>query len=219
MPCSESRARALAVLAGAGMAAAAALAAGLSPVDAGMTIESASSGSAPAAPQTSYPAAEGEIAEGDVAPGFDLPDINGGRLALADVRGRENVLLVVWATWCPPCIQEFEHLKRLHGAFAGRGLRILAVGVRYQESFDEVRDFARDVQAPFTVLYDEREKVVQNYGVVYIPSNYLIDRAGVIRFAASGLPPDLDARLEALLTEEGAGGGASAPFDPDRSVY
>jgi len=219
MTCSESRACALAMLAGAGMAAAAAIAAGLSPAAAGMTIEFASSSSPSTPPQAAEPAAGAEVVEGDLAPGFELPDIEGGRVALEDLRGRDHVLLVVWATWCPPCVQEFEHLKRLHHAFEGRGLRILAVGVRYQESFDEVRDFARDVQAPFTVLYDEREKVVQNYGVTYIPSNYLIDRDGVIRFAANGLPEDLEERLETLLAGDGDAGGADAAFDPQPSRY
>ena len=140
-----------------------------------------------------------ELVAGDLAPEFDLPDIDGNRVALAPARDRETVLVVVWAVWCPPCIREFKELKRLHREFAGRGLRILAVAVRSNQSIEEVRGFARDLQVPFPVLYDESDSVAQRYGVAFIPSNFLIDGAGVVRLATSSLPADIDARIEDVL--------------------
>lgn len=139
------------------------------------------------------------VEEGHSAPDFDLPRLGGGRVSLAELRGRRPVLVVLWAVWCPPCVQEFEELKRLHRTFAGRGLAILAVGVRYHQSLDEVREFARDRQVDFPVLYDESEKFVQQYGISYIPTNFLIDMDGVVRLRANGLGSDIDARVEELL--------------------
>lgn len=143
--------------------------------------------------------AEALVEEGEPAPDFDLPELGGGRVSLGDFRARRPVLLVLWAVWCPPCVQEFEELKRLHRSFAERGLAILAVGVRYHQSLEEVREFARDRQVDFPVLYDEAEKLVQRYGVSYIPTNFLIDAGGVVRLRANGLRSDIDARIEELL--------------------
>ncbi|MEE9219354.1 MAG: TlpA disulfide reductase family protein [Acidobacteriota bacterium] len=143
---------------------------------------------------------EGALKIGDEVPPFDLPLIGGGRLALEDLGGEGPVLLVVWAVWCPPCIDEFRELNRLHERYADQGLRILAVGVRYQQSLEEIQRFAREQAVNFTVLYDEREKVVQRYGVEYIPSNFLIDKDGTLRFSDSGLPSDLEERIQALLS-------------------
>jgi peroxiredoxin len=142
---------------------------------------------------------EALVEEGHTAPDFDLPRIGGGRVSLAELRGRQPVLVVLWAVWCPPCVQEFEELKRLHRTFADRGLSILAVGVRYHQSLEEVREFARDRQVDFPVLYDESEKFVQQYGISFIPTNFLIDRDGVVRLRANGLGSDIDARVEELL--------------------
>jgi peroxiredoxin len=140
-----------------------------------------------------------EVEVGEPAPAFALPAVNGGSVALEDLRGRQPVLLVVWATWCPPCIQEFSELKRLHHDFSPRGLQILAIGVRYEQSADQVREFARDMGLPFPVLYDESSEVVHDYGISAIPSNYLIDRHGILRFKSNGLSPDIDQQVESLL--------------------
>jgi peroxiredoxin len=140
-----------------------------------------------------------EVEVGEPAPTFALPAVNGGRVALQDLRGRQPVLLVVWATWCPPCIQEFPELKRLHHDFSRRGLQILAIGVRYEQSAEQVREFARDMGLQFPVLYDESSEMVHDYGISAIPSNYLIDRHGILRFKSNGLSPDIDQQVESLL--------------------
>lgn len=189
---------ALAALVGFAMAAIALASLGLRPVGARVRLGAIQpQGGEDPAPDPG--AAAVEVAVGDPAPPFDLPEIGGGRVALEEARGQNPVLLVVWAVWCPPCIAEFEELKRLHVAYEGRGLRILAVGVRYHQGLEEVRGFARDLRVSFPVLYDDEEKLVQRYGISYIPSNYLIDRSGVIRMAESGLPPDIDAQIETVL--------------------
>jgi peroxiredoxin len=174
-----------------------ALACALAAAPLGMELPQESAGGADAAALEADP--EALIEEGHSAPDFDLPRIGGGRVSLAEMRGRQPLLVVLWAVWCPPCVQEFEELKRLHRAFSGRGLAILAVGVRYHQSLEEVREFARDRQVDFPVLYDESERFVQQYGVGYIPTNFLIDRDGVVRLRSNGLGSDIDARVEEVL--------------------
>jgi len=142
-----------------------------------------------------------ELKVGDQAPDFDLPLIGGGRMGLEAVLDERPVLLVVWAVWCPPCVAEFQELQRLHETYARRGLQIMAVGVRFNQSVEDVRHFARDQGVEFPVLYDEREKLVQRYGITYVPTNYLIGRDGVIEYSSYGLSTDLEASIVALLEQ------------------
>jgi len=65
------------------------------------------------------------------APALDLPTGGGGRFALSSARG-QVVVVVLWATWCPPCIQEMPSLVSLGRDFQARHpgkLRIVAVSL------------------------------------------------------------------------------------------
>jgi thiol-disulfide isomerase/thioredoxin len=80
------------------------------------------------------PLAKGELAALSVAAeprraeqfGFERED--GGKLTLADFRGRA-VLLNLWATWCVPCRAEMPALDRLQAAKGGPGFEVVAVNV------------------------------------------------------------------------------------------
>jgi len=75
------------------------------------------------------------VVEGLWSLGFDTP--NGGRLALASLRGHPLVLNF-WATWCPPCIREMPTLDRFQRDFAGRGCRVVGLAADKPEP---VREF------------------------------------------------------------------------------
>ena len=79
--------------------------------------------------------ADTEVVEGLWSSGFDTP--NGGRLALASLRGHPLVLNF-WATWCPPCIREMPTLDRFQRDFAGRGWRVVGLAADKPEP---VREF------------------------------------------------------------------------------
>ena len=53
------------------------------------------------------------LAKGVQAPGFSLPDLDGKMVNLADYTGKV-VLLNIWATWCPPCVEEMPSMEKLH---------------------------------------------------------------------------------------------------------
>jgi thiol-disulfide isomerase/thioredoxin len=133
---------------------------------------------------------------------FTLPDIDGEPHALSDYRGRV-VMLNFWATWCPPCRREMPSMQRLYAKYRDRGLVVVAVNQWEDEEL--VSEFIRHLSlAPaFPILLDRENRVAETYGVQGLPTTYLLDRDGNIRFVAIGGRefdhPEVEALLEGLL--------------------
>lgn len=67
------------------------------------------------------------VAQADAVAGLvGLPGIGGPPLQADDLANRP-LLITFWASWCPPCRDEFRHLNRIHAEYAGQGLLVLGV--------------------------------------------------------------------------------------------
>ncbi len=119
--------------------------------------------------------------------GSDAPDFEAVTLdaaprtkSLDDYRG-EVVLLNVWATWCLPCREEMPSLQRLHEAFGGDGLRIVAVSIDRAADAEKIRDFAREYGLTFEILHDPSGEIQRAYQTTGVPETFVIGREGDIR--------------------------------------
>lgn len=130
---------------------------------------------------------------GKKAAGFVLPGANGGEVALQSLRGKV-VLLNFWATWCAPCREELPELARLQEKYRQHGLAVVAVSV--DNEMDNIRRFLKKYQVNLQVLWDRKKKVVEAYAVEKMPSSYLIDRNGIIRFIHRGYSREEMKRIE-----------------------
>jgi peroxiredoxin len=137
-----------------------------------------------------------------VAPGFELSDRDGGRVALADLDG-EVVLVNFWATWCGPCREEMPHLEALYQRYSDLGFTLL--GVNVEEDSSGADEFLAGTPVSFPILFDPENEVSKLYNVVAMPSTVLIDRAGNMRFIHHGYKPgyenDYQSQIRALLRE------------------
>ena len=151
------------------------------------------------------------LAVGDLAPElavdlpdggrFELRDLGGRPIRLADLRGRV-VWLNFWASWCPPCQFETPVLREMDEAYASRGLTIVAVNV--QQTVEDARDYAQRYGWRFLVGADVSAHVFHAYRVFALPTQFFIDADGILRQVVNG-PLDRAAAgkiVEALLPSE-----------------
>ncbi len=128
------------------------------------------------------PALAGQAA-GKPAADFALPELHGGNLKLAELRGKV-VLVDFWATWCEPCIKELPELEKLQQQFAARD--VVIVGISLDKERKNALELASSLKLKFKLLHDPEGKVAEAYDPPKMPSSYVIDRDGVVRFVNAG---------------------------------
>jgi len=118
------------------------------------------------------------VVAGELAPDFTLEDTQGNTITLSALRGKV-VLVNFWATWCPPCKEEMPSMDRLNKFMADEDFVMLAINVE-ENGRKVVPDFFRQNPYDFTVLYDDKLTVQQQYGVYKFPESFIIRKDGVV---------------------------------------
>src|SRR3989338_8103081 len=139
------------------------------------------------------------------APDFSLAALDGGDVRLSELRGRV-VVMEFWATWCGPCRYSSPSLEVMYRKYRDRGVTILLVN--QAESPEEIRAWA---EGRFTapMLLDAQQAVARQYRVTGLPTLFIIDQQGMIRYHEAGdgggVGGGLEPRLEGFFGELAAG--------------
>lgn len=94
------------------------------------------------------------------------------------------VLIDFWASWCGPCKQSFPALNKLHAAYAAKGLVIIGIGV--DDEAAKYQAFSKKMGAKFPLAHDSAHKVADFFNPPSMPTSYLVDRKGIIRYIHLG---------------------------------
>ncbi len=135
-------------------------------------------------------------------PQFRSRTAKGQMVSLADLRGRV-VLLTFWASWCQECRPEMPAFEQLHRDLTGQGLTVLGVNVR--EGTGAIQRYAKELGLTFPLVLDSNGEIRESYGVIGLPTTFLIGRDG--RTVGLAVGPrewsSVPARaiIQALLTE------------------
>jgi thiol-disulfide isomerase/thioredoxin len=129
-------------------------------------------------------------------PEFNLPDLRDKTHSLQDYHGKV-VLVNFWASWCPPCIHEMPALERLRETFGNEPFEILAINVG--ETKFRVWKFVRLVDFYLPVLLDTRKQLFEAWGMTVLPTSFLVDGSGRIRYWVQSAPQwDSEATLSII---------------------
>jgi thiol-disulfide isomerase/thioredoxin len=120
------------------------------------------------------------------AQGGPFPPLAGAGLvggALPETAGRV-VLVDFWASWCAPCKASFPAYSRIQEAYRARGLVVVAVGV--DEDAAAFASFVARMKPSFATVLDAGHRLVAAVQVPTMPTSYLLDRGGRVRFVHPG---------------------------------
>jgi peroxiredoxin len=124
------------------------------------------------------PAVEREL---DFLPPFVFRDLSGRDVS--SERFRRKVLLVdVWATWCQPCKQEMPWFQELQEEYGSQGLEV--VGISIDATAQDAASFAEQYGIRYALLH--HPAVMQEWGLLGLPTTFIVDREGKIRSKVVG---------------------------------
>jgi len=141
------------------------------------------------------------IEQAQQAPKFrhGLPNLNSSsasQLSLSDFKGKV-VLLDFWASWCGPCRASFPWMNKVMTKHQNSGFEVIAINLDQEVALAE--EFLSQVPANFTILQDENAVMPEAYGLIGMPSSYLIDRKGYLRAVHIGFHANKEDEYEAAI--------------------
>ena len=141
-------------------------------------------------------------AVGETAPDFTLSTLDGKEtFTLSSLRG-QVVVIDFWASWCACCAQQLPFLERLR---AEHPAGLVVIGIAEEASDASVRGLLARTGAHFTIVRDARHAVAGRYAPRAMPTTFIVDRAGVVRFEHEGFRSEdasrIQAEVEQLLAE------------------
>jgi thiol-disulfide isomerase/thioredoxin len=126
--------------------------------------------------------AEATLPAGSVFPDFDVKDLDGKPLSLANYKGKV-VMVDFWATWCGPCVGEVPNVAKVYEKYHDKGFEIIGVSLDQSGAQDKLTNFTQEHNMPWRQYFDGKgwqNNLAVKYGIRSIPATFLLDGEGKV---------------------------------------
>jgi peroxiredoxin len=120
---------------------------------------------------------------GDKASDFKLKNVDGNYVSMADHEDAEGFLVIFSCNTCPYVVAYEDRMIALHNQFAPKGYPVIAINPNDDnaspgDSFEKMRERAKDKDFPFAYVYDESQETTKKYGATNTPQVFLLQKEG-----------------------------------------
>ena len=137
---------------------------------------------------------KGPAEVGKAAPDLSVKTVNGKGEITRDSLAGKVAIVDFWATWCEPCKKSFPKLQELYTKYKGQ-LEIVAISE--DEENQGLKDFADSHgNAKFPIVFDEGKSIAGKWHPDKMPSTFIVDKSGVVKFVHLGYHDGEEADIE-----------------------
>ena len=124
-----------------------------------------------------------------VAPAFDLTTLGGEPIDVVEYTGKV-VFVEFWASWCGPCHRAFPHIQEAYDQYEDHpDVAFLLINTSWNDTPEQAALYLSLKQYTFPTAWDEGGRLAKAFGVKSIPTTFVIDRDGRIRYKKVGFNP------------------------------
>ena len=122
---------------------------------------------------------------GDSAPSFRARSLDGSEtISNTDLQGKV-IFVDFWASWCGPCLKSLPEFENLQTSFSGRD-DVVVLAINLDENPNDAKAFLKKINVSYKILADNKGVIPESFGVSTMPSSFIIDKEGVIRYVHKG---------------------------------
>ena len=130
-----------------------------------------------------------------------LTDLDGKKTPLNSLLAKGPVVLNFWATWCGPCRAEMPQLQKVYQELDAKGVRFAAISLDRGLSKDALVQFLKGRGIVMPVYRDEDAALAKKFGVVAIPTTFVLARSGEVFYSTKGYRPGDEVMLRKKIEE------------------
>ena len=134
-----------------------------------------------------------------LAPSFEVRSLVGDNSINLDEFQGKVVYVDFWASWCGPCLKSFPFMEEMHQQYADQGLVIIAINM--DQDPQDAHKFITEHPVTFLVGQDTAGAVAEQYGVMAMPSSFVVDRDGLVKNTHFGFKSSDKEEIAASISE------------------
>ena len=127
---------------------------------------------------------------GEPAPNFILNTLTKQGVDFFQYRAGQPAIVFFWATWCPHCRTQLKEIQRNQASLQKKGIKMVLIDLG--ESARVIKRYAEKERLDLDIFLDPDSRVGEAYGVIGLPTYYLVDQAGIVRAVEHEIPANYE---------------------------